>query len=116
MTKCYDLYFGSCGHIGVWCLSKCSSDVIVSGGPFGDAPSIGVLCGVYKARCCRSSGLGKKEMSLRHKRTKATQQDLDNHILLYKTNGIDYVPHSYPPQRPNFEPCSPSHYFTVVAI
>ena len=38
--------------------------------------------------------LGKKEMSLRHKRTKATQQDLDNHILLYKANGIDYVPHS----------------------
>ena len=33
-------------------------------------------------------------MSLRHKRTKATQQDLDNHILLYKMNGIDYVPHS----------------------
>ena len=29
MTKCYDLYFGSCGHIGVWCLSKCSYDVIV---------------------------------------------------------------------------------------
>ena len=94
MTKCYDLYFGSCGHIGVWCLSKCSYDVIMSGGPLGDASSIGVLCSVYKARCSRSSGLGKKEMSLRHKRTKATQQDLDNHILLCRTNGIDYVPHS----------------------
>ena len=64
------------------------------GDPLGDASSIGVLCSVYKARCCRSSGLGKKEMSLRHKRTKATQQDLSNNILLYKTNGIDYVPHS----------------------
>ena len=94
VTKRYDLYFGSCGHIGVWCLSKCSYDVIMSGGPLGDAPSIGVLCSVYKARCCRTSGLGKKQVSLRHKRTKATQQDLDNHILLYKTNGIDYVPHS----------------------
>lgn len=94
MTKRYDLYFGSCGQIGVrWC-SQCSYDVIICGGPLGDAPSIGVLCSVYKARCCRSSGLGKKQVSLRHKGTKATQQDLDNHILLYKTNGIDYVPHS----------------------
>ena len=81
-------------HIGVWCLSKCSFHVIMCGGLLGDAPSIGVLCSVYKARCCRSSGLGKKEMSLRQKRTKATQQHLDNHILLCKTNGIDYVPHS----------------------
>ena len=63
-------------------------------GLLGDAPSIGVLCSVYKARCSRSSGLGKKQVSLRHKGTKATQQDLDNHILLYKANGIDYVPHS----------------------
>ena len=68
--------------------------VIMCGGPLGGAPSIGVLCSVYKARCCRSSGLGKKEMSLRHKRTKATQQDLDNHILLCRTNGMGYVPHS----------------------
>ena len=94
VTKRYDLYFGSCGQIGVrWC-SQCSYDVIICGGPLGDAPSIGVLCSVYKARCCRSSGLEKKQVSLRHKGTKATQQDLSNHILLYKTNGIDYVPHS----------------------
>ena len=114
VTKCYDLYFGSCGHIGVWCLSKCSYDVIMCGGPLGDAPSIGVLCSVYKARCCRSSGLGKKEMSLRHKRTKATQQDLDNHILLCKTNGIDYVPHSSTPQRPKFDPCYLDDYSTKI--
>ena len=94
MIKCYDLYFELCDHIGVrWC-SKCSYQVIMFGSPLGDMLSIGVLCSVYKARCCRSSGLGKKEMSLRHKRTKATQQDLDNHILLCRTNGIDYVPHS----------------------
>ena len=94
VTKRYDLYFGSCDHIGSgWC-SKCSYDVIMFGGPLGDAPSIGVLCSVYKARCCRSSGRWKKEVSLRHKRTKATQQDLSNHILPCKTNGIDYVPHS----------------------
>ena len=94
VTICYDLYFGPHGHIGVWCFSKCSYDVIMCGGPLGDVLSVRALCSVYKARCCRSSGLGKKEMSLRHKRTKATQQDLDNHILLYKANGIDYVPHS----------------------
>ena len=61
------------------------------GGPLGDASSFGVLCRVYKARCCRGSGLG-KQVSLRHKRTKATQQDLSNHILLCRTNGMDYVP------------------------
>ena len=94
MSKSYDLYFGLCDHIGVrWC-SRCSYDVIMCGGLLGDAPSIGVLCSVYKARCSRSSGLGKKQVSLRHKRTKATQQDLSNHILLCKTNDMDYVPHS----------------------
>ena len=94
VTKRYDLYFGSCGQIGVrWC-SQCSYDVIICGGPLGDAPSIGVLCSVYKARCCRNSGLGKKQVSLRHKGTKATQQDLSNHILLCRTNGMGYVPHS----------------------
>ena len=60
MSKPYGLYFGSCDHIrSGWC-SKCSYDVIMCGGPLGGAPSIGVLCSVYKARCCRSSGLGKK--------------------------------------------------------
>ena len=73
---------------------RCSYHVIMVCGTLGDAPSFGVLCSVYKARCCRSSGLGIKEMSLRHKRTKATQQDIDNHILLCRTNGIDYVPYS----------------------
>ena len=69
---------------------KCSFHIIL----LGDAPSIGVLCSVYKARCSRSSGLGKKQVSLRHKRARATQQDLDSHILLCRTNGVDYVPHS----------------------
>ena len=36
-------------------------------------------------------------MSLRHKRTKATQQDLGNHILLCRTNGIRYVRYSLAP-------------------
>ena len=61
-------------------------------GLFADASSFGVLCSVYKARCCRSSGFGKRPVSLRNKRTKAAQQDLNNHILLCKTNGIGYVP------------------------
>ena len=68
--------------------------VIMFGGPLGDALSLGILGSVYKAGCCRSSGLGKKQVSLRHKRTKATQQDLSNHILLSKTNGTSYDPHS----------------------
>ena len=97
VNKPYDLYFGPHGHIGVCCLSKCSYQVIMFGGPLGDASSIGVLRSVYKARGCRTSGLGKKQVSLSHKRIKATQQDLSNHILLYKTNGIDYGPHSSVP-------------------
>ena len=64
---------------------ECSFHVIMFGGPLGDALSLGILCSVYKAGCCRSSGLGKKQVSLKHKRTKATQQDLGNHILLGRT-------------------------------
>ena len=94
VTKSYDLYFGPRGHIGVCCLSKCSYQVIMFGGPLGDASSIGVLRSVYKARGCRTSGLGKKQVSLSHKRAKATQQDLRNHIRLCRTNGMGYVPHS----------------------
>ena len=76
MTKPYGLHFGSCDHIGSgWC----SYHVIMVQGLLGDVLSIGVLCSVYKARCSRSSGLGKKQVSLRHKRTKATQQDLDTY-------------------------------------
>ena len=41
-------------------------------------------------------------MSFRHKRPKATQQDLGNHIQLCKTNGIGYVPHSSDPQNRQF--------------
>ena len=60
MSKPYGLYFGSCDHIGSgWC-SKCSYDVIMFRAPLGDALSLGDLCSVYKAGCCRSSGLGKK--------------------------------------------------------
>ena len=96
--------FGSCGQIGVrWC-SQCSYDVIICGGPLGDAPSIGVLCSVYKARCCRNSGLGKKQVSLRHKRTKATQQDLNNHILLCRTNGMGPTPTPNPRNGPILSP------------
>ena len=32
-------------------------------GPLGDALSFGDLRSVYKAGCCRSSGLGKKQVS-----------------------------------------------------
>ena len=64
VTRCYDPYFGSCDHIVLrWCL-RCSYEVIICGGLLGDAPSIGVLCSVYKARCCRTSGLWKKQVSL----------------------------------------------------
>ena len=39
---------------------ECSFHVTMFGGPLGDALSLGDLCSVYKAGCCRSSGLGKK--------------------------------------------------------
>ena len=83
------------------------------GGPLGDAPSIGVLCSVYKARCSRSSGLGKKEMSLRHKRTKATQQDLNNHILLLRRMAWDMFP---TPNPRNGLILSPVHQVTILHL
>ena len=60
VTKCYDLYFGSCDHIGTRWYLWCPYYVIMFGGPLGDALSFGDLCSVYKAWCSRSSGLGKK--------------------------------------------------------
>ena len=86
--------FGSCDHIGTRGYLRCSFHVIMFVGPLGDALSFGILCSVYKAGRCRSSGLGKKQVSLRHKRTKATQQELSNHILVHNTNDIEYVRHS----------------------
>ena len=53
---------------------------------------VGVSCSVHKARCCWSSGIGKKkQVSLRHGEPRPQQQDLDNYILLCKTNGIRKV-------------------------
>ena len=60
VTKRYDLYFGSCDHIGTRRCLRCLYHVIMFGGPLGDTMSFGDLCSVYKAGCCRSSGLGKK--------------------------------------------------------
>ena len=114
--KCYDLYFGSCDHIGTRRCLRRSFHVIMFGGPLGDALSLGILCSVYKAVCCRSSGLGKKQVSFRHKRTRATQQDLGNHILVHRSNDISHVPHSSAPRIGNYEPCSPSHYVTSVVM
>ena len=71
-------------------------------------------CVVYIKRDVVGAGaLGKKQVSLRHKRTKVTQQDLCNHIQLCKTNGIGYAPHSSTPESAIYEPCSPSHYVTT---
>ena len=39
---------------------ECPYYVIMFVGPLGDALSLGDLRSVYKAGCCRSSGLGKK--------------------------------------------------------
>ena len=98
MTKCYDLYLGHVIILESSVTPGCSFHVIMFVGPLGDALSFEILCSVYKAGCCRSSGLGKKQVSFRHKRTKATQQDLCNHILVHKTNGISYIPHSSAPR------------------
>ena len=91
-------------------IPKCSYHVIMFGGPLRDAPSIGVLCSVYNTRCLSELGPWKKQVSLRHKRTKATQQDLSTHILLYKTNCIDHVPHNLAQQWLSYNPCLPNYY------
>ena len=62
-------------------------------GPLGDTLYFRDLCGVYKAGNSLGSGLGKKQVSLRHKGATATQQDFSNHILVHKTKGIEYVLH-----------------------
>ena len=83
VSKPYGLDFGSCDHSGSgWC----SYQVIMFGDPLGDAPSTGVLCSVYKARCSLSSIPAWEKASVPQTQiTDATQQDLDNHILLGKT-------------------------------
>ena len=114
VTKCYALYFGSPYHIGVrWC-SRCSYHVIMCGGPFGDAPSIGVLCSVYKAKCCWSSGLGKKEMSLRHRRTKATHNRISITIHFYERLMVGIMfPTPKSLQSDHYDPCIVSYYITL---
>ena len=66
-TRNLHLYFGSCDLVGAMCHSECSFHVIMFGGPLGDALSFGDLCSVYKAGCCQSSDLWKKQVSLRHR-------------------------------------------------
>ena len=80
VTKYAYLYCGSCDHIELQYHLECSYHVAMFVGPLGDALSLGDLCSVYEAGCCWVSGLGKKQVSLRHRRTKTTQQDLCNHI------------------------------------
>ena len=77
--------------------TECSFHVTMFVSPLGDALSLGDLSSVYKAGCCRSSDLGKKQVSFRHKRTKATQQDLSNHILEHRSNGIGVTKKNAPP-------------------
>ena len=53
-------------------------------------------------------------MSLRHKRTKATQQDLCNHIQLCKTNGMWICSPLLSPQNRQF--MSPVHQVTMLHL
>ena len=62
------------------------------GGPLGDAPSIGVLCSYIKRGVVGARALGKRKCPSDTREPRPHEQDLDNHILLCKTNGIDYVP------------------------
>ena len=64
------------------------------GGPLGDAPSIGVLCSVYRAGFLSELGPWEKASFTQIQIARPTKQDLSNHILLCRTNGMDYVPHS----------------------
>ena len=77
---------------------ECSFHVIMFVGPLRDALSFGDLCSVYKAGCLSEFGPWEKASVAQTQRTKATQQDLGNHIQLCKTNGIGYVPHSSTPR------------------
>ena len=67
---------------------ECSFHVTMFRAPLGDALSFGDLCSVYKAGCCQSFGPWEKASVAQTQRTKATQQDLGNHIQLCKTNGM----------------------------
>ena len=90
---------------------ECSFHVIMFVGPLGDArPS--ETCVAYIKR--NVVGVGPWEASgvFSTQRTKATQQDLCNHILVHRSNGIGYVPHSSTPESAIYEPCSPSHFVT----
>ena len=49
MTKRYDLYFGSCDHIRVWCHLKYSYHVLMFGDPLGDTLSFRNMCSVHKS-------------------------------------------------------------------
>ena len=63
--------------------------ILLSGGTL----VLSVSCVAYIKRGVVGARPLKKQVSFTHKRTKVPQQDLDNYILLCRTNGMDYVPH-----------------------
>ena len=63
-------------------------------GLFAEALSVGVFVVYIKRGVVEAQALRKGQCHSETRRTKAAQQNLNNHILLCKTNGIGYVPRS----------------------
>ena len=93
--------------------SECSFHVIMFVGPLGDALSLGILCNVYKARCCRSSGLGKKQVSLRHREPRPHNRISVTLCFYVRLMVCDMFPTPQPPESAIYEPRSPSHFVTA---
>ena len=114
VAKRYDLYFGSCKHIGTkWCL-RYLYYVTMFVGPLGDALPFGDLCSVYKARCCRSSGLGKKQVSLRHREPRPHNRISVTKYSYVRLMVCDMFPTPQPPELAIYEPCSSSHFIAKI--
>ena len=91
---------------------ECSFHVIMFVGPLGDALSFGGLCSVYKAGCCRSSGLGKKQVSFRHREPRPHNRISVTIYSYVRLMVCDMFPTPQPAESAIYEPCSPSHYVT----
>ena len=90
----------------------CSFHVIMFVGPLGDALSFGDLCSVYKAGCCRSSGLGKSKC---HSDTREPRPHNRISVTIYfyvRLMVCDMFPTPRPPELAIYEPCLRSHFVT----
>ena len=80
-------------------------------GPLGDALSFGDLCSVYKAWCCRSSGLGKRQVSFRHREPRPHNRIS---VTIYLNIGLMVCDMFPTPQPQNWQFMSPVHQVTLL--